>query len=75
MAVADMGDGGGEIRIALAQHLVHHRGPHPGPLEHPEGLARVHRAELPRVLDAPAHRERLGQRRRVVGAHRVRPWR
>ena len=26
-------------------------------------------------LDAPAHHERLGQRRRVVAAHRVRPWR
>ena len=51
MSVADMGDGGGEIRIALAQHLVHHRGRHPGPLEHAEGLARVHRAKLPRVAD------------------------
>ena len=51
MAVADMGDGGGERRIALAQHLVHHRGRHPGALEHSEGLAGIDRAELPCVAD------------------------
>ena len=51
MAVPDKGNGGGKCGVTLAKHLVHHRGRHAGPLEYPEGLARVHRAELPRVAE------------------------
>ena len=48
--VAHVGDGGGERRIAPAQHLVHHRGRHPRPLEYAEGLVRIDHAELARVI-------------------------
>ena len=58
--VAHVGDGGDERRIALAQHLVHHRGRHPRPLECAEGLVRTDRAELACVIGEAEPARRSG---------------
>ena len=62
VTVSHRRDRGGQRRVALAQHLVHHRGRHACALEHPEGLARIDRAELAGVAEQhrAGHTQALG---------------
>ena len=53
-----------EALVALAQHLVHHRGLHAGLLQHPERLAGLDRAQLGLV----AHQGDAGDARRFGDA-------
>ena len=62
-----------QLRVLLAQHLVHDRRRHAGLLQHPEGLARIDGAQLRRVAHQrhPGDAESARDAQQRLHAHRV----